>query len=64
LLCDFLCVSAVKSSDEVEKQSRRSGRLTDVGAPVNRIFVLTPRLPQHITPVLELGIVRFGWFLS
>lgn len=38
----------------------------DVGAPENRInmslkgYVLTPRLPQFITPVLEPEIIRFG----
>jgi hypothetical protein len=37
----------------------------DVGAPENRInclerLVLTPQLPQFITPVLEPEIIRFG----
>jgi len=44
----------------VRKQNRRSSRLIDVGAPETRMIVLTPRLPQFITPVFELEIGRFG----
>jgi hypothetical protein len=52
-----------------EMRKKKRTAQNDVGAPANRIEksrrlqVLTPRLPQFITPVLEHGLARFGWRL-
>jgi hypothetical protein len=58
------CLRRNHSGQTRARKNAEADGSNDVGAPENRMIaqraVLTPRLPQFITPVLEPERVRFG----